>query len=222
LIHIRSFQFIAILLAFIILSVLVHFHFLSSMDSFIFNATSGFNPDQSLLYTFVVISSFGEVVNLILVAIILTIIRRTRKMGMILMITIMTLAILVSYMKPLIAQPNPPESQRLPNLPKGFQLESDSLLTEARSFSYPSNHTAIITSLAYVVGTIVQLKSKKYAQVLWILPPMLMLSNLLLGLNYLSDLFGGLLLGLVISITLSNILKLEVPFTINKFKNIRQ
>ena len=221
-IHIRSFQFIAILLAFIILSVLVHFHFLSSLDSFIFNATSGFNPDQSLLYTFVVISSFGEVVNLILVAIILTIIRRTRKMGMILMITIMTLAILVSYMKPLIAQPNPPESQRLPNLPKGFQLESDSLLTEARSFSYPSNHTAIITSLAYIVGTIVQLKSKKYGQVLWILPPMLMLSNLLLGLNYLSDLFGGLLLGLVISITLSNILKLEVPFTINKFKNTRQ
>jgi undecaprenyl-diphosphatase len=222
LIHIRSFQFIAILLAFIILSVLVHFHFLSSMDSFIFNAISGFNPDQSLLYIFVVISSFGEVVNLILVAIILTIIRRTRKMGMILMITIMTLAILVSYMKPLIAQPNPPESQRLPNLPKGFQLESDSLLTEARSFSYPSNHTAIITSLAYIVGTIIQLKNKKYAQVLWILPPMLMLSNLLLGLNYLSDLFGGLLLGLVISITLSNILKLEVPFTINKFKNIRQ
>ena len=159
--------------------------------------------------------------NLILVAIILTIIRRTRKGGMILMITIMTLAILVSYMKPLIAQPNPPETQRIPNLPKGFQLESDSLLTEARSFSYPSNHTAVITSLAYIVGIIVQLKSKKYGQVLWILPPMLMLSNLLLGLNYLSDLFGGLLLGLVISITLSTILKLEIPFTINKLKNTR-
>lgn len=221
-IHIRSFQFIGILLAFIVLSVLVHFHFLSSMDSFIFNAISVFNPNQSLLYTFVVISSFGEVVNLILVAIILTIIRRTRKMGMILMITIMTLAILVSYMKPIIAQPNPPETQRIPNLPKGFQLESDSLLTEARSFSYPSNHTAVITSLAYIVGTIVQLKSKKYGQILWILPPMLMLSNLLLGLNHLSDLFGGLLLGLVISIILSNILKLEIPFTINKLKNTRR
>lgn len=192
------------------------------MDSFIFNAISVFNPNQSLLYTFVVISSFGEVVNLILVAIILTIIRRTRKGGMILMITIMTLAILVSYMKPLIAQPNPPETQRIPNLPKGFQLESDSLLTEARSFSYPSNHTAVITSLAYIVGTIVQLKSKKYGQILWILPPMLMLSNLLLGLNHLSDLFGGLLLGLVISIILSNILKLEIPFTINKLKNTRR
>jgi undecaprenyl-diphosphatase len=161
-------------------------------------------------------------VNLIFVAIILTIIRRTRKMGMILMITIMTLAILVSYMKPLIAQPNPPESQRIPELPKGFQLESDSLLTEARSFSYPSNHTAIITSLAYIVGIIVQLKSKKYAKLLWILPPMLMLSNLVLGLNYLSDLFGGLLIGLVTSIVLSNILKLEVPFAMNKFKNTRQ
>jgi len=206
-------------MAFIILSILVHFHFLSSIDSFIYNSTSGFSPDRILLYVFVIISSFGEVVNLILVAIILTIIRRTRKMGMILMITIMTLAILVSYIKPLIAQPNPPESQRIPELPKGFRLESDSLLTEARSFSYPSNHTAIITSLAYIVGSIVQLKSKKYAKLVWILPLMLMLSNLLLGLNYLSDLFGGLLIGLVISITLSNILKLEVPFAMNKFKS---
>jgi len=208
--------------AFIVLSVLVHFHFLSPIDSFIFNAISGFSANQSLLYTFVVISSFGEVVNLIFVAIILTIIRRTRKMGMILMITIMTLAILVSYIKPLIAQPNPPESQRMPELPKGFQLESDSLLTEARSFSYPSNHTAVITSLAYIVGTIVQLKSKKYAKLVWTLPPMLMLSNLVLGLNYLSDLFGGLLIGLVISIVLSNVLKLEVPFAMNKFKNTKQ
>lgn len=138
------------------------------------------------------------------------------------MITIMTLAILVSYMKPLIGQPSPSESQKIPELPKGFQLESDSLLTEARSFSYPSNHTAIITSLAYIVGFIVQLKSKRYAKLLWILPPMLMLSNLLLVLNYLSDLIGGLLLGLVISVTLSNVLKLQVPFAINKFKNTRQ
>lgn len=206
-------------MAFIILTILVHFHFLVSIDSFIFNTTSGFSVNQSLLYTFVVISSFGEVVNLILVAIILTIIRRTRKMGMILMITIMTLAILVSYMKPIIGQPNPPESQKIPELPKGFQLESDSLLTEARPFSYPSNHTAIITSLAYIAGFIVQLKSKRYAKLLWILPPMLMLSNLLLGLNYLSDLIGGLLLGLVISVTLSNVLKLQVPFAINRFKN---
>jgi len=209
-------------MAFIILTILVHFHFLFSIDSFILNVANGFSVDQSLLYTFVIISSFGEVVNLIFVAIILTIIRRTRKMGMILMITIMTLAILVAYIKPLVAQPNPPESQRIPKLPKGFELESDSLLTEARSFSYPSNHTAIITSLAYIVGTIVQLESKKYAKLLWILPPMLMLSNLLLGLNYLSDLIGGLLIGLVISITLSNVLKLEVPFAMNKFKSTRQ
>lgn len=209
-------------MAFIILTFLVHFHFVFSIDTFILNAVTGFSADQYLLYAFVVISSFGEVVNLIFVAIILTIIRRTRKMGMILMITIMILAILISYMKPLIAQPNPPHSQRIPELPKGFQLESDSLMTEARSFSYPSNHTAIITALTYIVGTIVQLKSKKCAKLLWILPPMLMLSNLLLGLNYLSDLFGGLLIGLVVSITLSNILKLEVPFAMNKFKNTQQ
>jgi undecaprenyl-diphosphatase len=206
-----------------ILTVLVHFRYLSSIDILIFNAFGSISPDQYLLYSFVIISSFGEVINLILVAIVFTIIRRTRKMGMILMITIMTIAILVSYMKPLIAQPKPPESQRIPNLPEGFQLESDSLLTEARNFSYPSNHTAIITAFAYIVATILRLKRKKYyAYILWILPPMLMMSNLFLGLNYVSDLIGGLLVGLIISITMSNVLKLEVPFVMNKFKNTSQ
>jgi undecaprenyl-diphosphatase len=143
-------------------------------------------------------------------------------MGMILMITIMILAILVSYMKPVIAQPRPPESQKIPALPHGFHLESDSLLTEARNFSYPSNHTAMITAFAFIVGTILQQKTKKYSYLVWVLPPMIMFSNLILGLNYVTDLIGGLLIGLVISIATSNILKLEVPFMINRFKTAQQ
>ena len=136
------------------------------------------------------------------------------------MITIMTLAILVSYMKPLVGQPKPPESQKIPALPHGFHLESDSLLTEARNFSYPSNHTAMITAFAYIVGTILQQKTRKYSLLLWALPPIVMFSNLILGLNYVSDLIGGLLIGLVISIATSNILKLQVPFVMNRFKTV--
>lgn len=208
-----------ILSLFIIFTIFVHLRLFFPIDSFIFNNFSYYNPGQFLLYSFVIISSFGEVVNLIFVAILFTIIRRTRKMGMILMIAIMTIAISISYLKPIVAQPKPPESQKIPVLPKGFQLESDSLLTEARNFSYPSNHTAIITAFAYIVETVIRLKTKKYS-FLWILPPMIMFSNLALGLNYLSDLIGGLLLGLIIAITLSRILKLEVPFLMNRFKAV--
>ena len=209
-----------ILSSFIIFTIFVHLRLFFPIDSFIFNNFSYYNPGQFLLYSFVIISSFGEVVNLIFVAILFTIIRRTRKMGMILMIAIMTIAISISYLKPIVAQPKPPESQKIPVLPKGFQLESDSLLTEARNFSYPSNHTAIITAFAYIVETVIRLKTKKYSFLLWILPPMIMFSNLALGLNYLSDLIGGLLLGLIIAITLSRILKLEVPFLMNRFKGV--
>lgn len=209
-----------ILSLFIIFTIFVHLRLFFPIDSFIFDNFSYYNPGQFLLYSFVIISSFGEVVNLIFVAILFTIIRRTRKMGMILMIAIMTIAISISYLKPIVAQPKPPESQKVPVLPKGFQLESDSLLTEARNFSYPSNHTAIITAFAYIVETVIRLKTKKYSFLLWILPPMIMFSNLALGLNYLSDLIGGLLLGLIIAITLSRILKLEVPFLMNRFKGV--
>ena len=209
-----------ILSLFIIFTIFVHLRLFFPIDSFIFDNFSYYNPGHFLLYSFVIISSFGEVVNLIFVAILFTIIRRTRKMGMILMIAIMTIAISISYLKPIVAQPKPPESQKIPVLPKGFQLESDSLLTEARNFSYPSNHTAIITAFAYIVETVIRLKTKKYSFLLWILPPMIMFSNLALGLNYLSDLIGGLLLGLIIAITLSRILKLEVPFLMNRFKGV--
>jgi undecaprenyl-diphosphatase len=209
-----------ILSLFIIFTIFVHLRLFFPIDSFIFDNFSYYNPGQFLLYSFVIISSFGEVVNLIFVAILFTIIRRTRKMGMILMIAIMTIAISISYLKPIVAQPKPTESQKIPVLPKGFQLESDSLLTEARNFSYPSNHTAIITAFAYIVETVIRLKTKKYSFLLWILPPMIMFSNLALGLNYLSDLIGGLLLGLIIAITLSRILKLEVPFLMNRFKGV--
>ena len=211
-----------ILSLFIIFTIFVHLRLFFPIDSFIFDNFSYYNPGQFLLYSFVIISSFGEVVNLIFVAILFTIIRRTRKMGMILMIAIMTIAISVSYLKPIVAQPKPPELQKIPLLPKGFQLESDSLLTEARNFSYPSNHTAIITAFAYIVDTVIRLKTKKYSFLLWILPPIIMFSNLALGLNYLSDLIGGLLLGLIIAITLSRILKLEAPFLMNRFKGVSQ
>jgi undecaprenyl-diphosphatase len=221
LIYIRSFQFIVILSLFIIFTVIVHLRLFFPIDSFIFDNFSHYDPGQFLLYSFVTISSFGEVVNLIFVAIVFTIIRRTRKMGMILMIAIMTIAIAVSYLKPIVAQPKPPES-KIPVLPKGFQLESDSLLTEARNFSYPSNHTAIITAFAYIVATVIRQKTKKYSFLLWLLPPMIMFSNLALGLNYLSDLIGGLLLGLIIAIILSRILKLEVPFLMTRFKGVSQ
>lgn len=221
-IYIRSFQFIVILSLFIIFTIFVHLRLFFPIDSFIFDNFSYYDPGQFFLYFFVTISSFGEVVNLIFVAIVFTIIRRTRKMGMILMIAIMTIAISVSYLKPIVAQPKPPESQKIPVLPKGFQLESDSLLTEARNFSYPSNHMAIITAFAYIVENVIRLKTKKYSFLLWILPPMIMFSNLALGLNYLSDLIGGFLLGLIIAIILSRILKLEAPFLMNRFKGVSQ
>lgn len=221
-IYIRSLQFIVILILFIIFTIFVHLRLFVAIDSFIFDNFSYYDPGQFLLYSFVTISSFGEVVNLIFVAIVFTIIRRTRKMGMILMIAIMTMAISVTYLKPMVGQPKPPESQKIPVLPKGFQLEGDSLLTEARNFSYPSNHMAVITAFAYIVETVILLKNKKYSFLLWILPPMIMFSNLALGLNYFSDLIGGLLLGLIIAIILSRILKLEVPFLMNRFKGVSQ
>uniref|UniRef100_UPI00397B6190 hypothetical protein n=1 Tax=Salmonella sp. SAL4433 TaxID=3159888 RepID=UPI00397B6190 len=84
------------------------------------------NPSLDL--AMIVIASLGEVTTLFVLGIVLTIIRRTRKVGMIFLIALVVLVVLVMYLKPLIGREMPPYGfQPVVQLPENFTLESDSL-----------------------------------------------------------------------------------------------
>lgn len=217
-VSLRSPQFLLLIVFFGVITTLVYLHATLSLDYSINASLDRVNLSGNILYILVLCASFGEIIHLIFVSIILTILRRTRKTGMILMITIVVITIIITYLKPIIAHKKPPQSVELSSLPKGFNLEGDSMTPSARDFSYPSNHVACITAFSYLIGYSLSRGLGNAKHLIWFLPFAVSLSQLILRQYYFSDMIGGLLFGLIFAIMMSNILHIEIPFSRDRFK----
>src|SRR5881409_1857060 len=167
----RSMHFVALVVAFITFSGLVASGVTFGADdaaSRYFKSTHGNVALDALM---IVVTSMGDVTSLFILGIILTIIRRTRKSGMIFLIALVVIVVLVMYMKPLIGRQNPPYGfEPALQLPKGFSLENDSLAPFAAGLSYPSGHVARATTLAFITGFAIYKKSRKTSYALWAFP----------------------------------------------------
>jgi membrane-associated phospholipid phosphatase len=215
--QIRSLQFLLLATSTVIITGLVHTGIISSADNNIEKFIRSLKLSDLELYVIIIFASLGEIIYLIFASIILTLIRRTRKAGMIVMITVILIALIVTYLKPIIGHEKPSGSVLLTFLPKGYNLERDSMLPSARNFSFPSNHTAVITAFSYIVGFSLLRRYAFSKYLFWLLPLAVAVSQVLLYESYISDVIGGFLLGFTLSILMSNIMHLDIPFSRNRF-----
>jgi undecaprenyl-diphosphatase len=219
LIGIRSKQLIGLIIIFIAITEMVVIGLTSKYDDSISRYFKSIQGNKILDAVMITIASFGDNFTLVTLAIILTIIRRSRKMGMIFLITIMILAILIIYIKPLVGRTLPPYTfQPALRLPNRFVLEDDSLVPFARNLSYPSNHVATATALAFIIGFEIDRKSRIGGLLLWTFPVIVAIARMYLMQHYLTDVIAGFVFGLIISIILSNLMKLDQPFVMSRFK----
>jgi undecaprenyl-diphosphatase len=176
--------------------------------------------DPSLDMFMIIVSSTGDLFTMVIVGMILTIIRRTRKIGLIFLISIVVLSISIIYLKPLINRTAPLE-QYIPqyHIPDKYTIENDSMTPFSRDLSFPSNHVARDTAFIIIIGYWFRLFKNKtwFGTLLWIFPAFIGLSRLYLLQNYFTDILGGALYGIIIAIILVNLLKLNEPFLSNKF-----
>jgi undecaprenyl-diphosphatase len=123
------------------------------------------------------------------------------------------------YIKPVIGRPLPTNRfQPVLQLPKHFVIEEDSVVPVARDLSYPSNHVAITTAFAFIVGFGLNQKSRIGGLLIWLLPVGVSISKLYIMQHHTTDVIAGFLLGLIISIILSNLMQLDKPFLMSRFK----
>lgn len=217
-VNIRSPHFVLLIISFGVMTILVHIGVVSGFDNSVHITIGSFKLNETILYLLIIFASFGEIIYLILVSIILTIIGRTRKTGMILLITIVMITLITTYLKPIVGHQKPTETIDLNLLPKGYNLERDSMNPSARNFSYPSNHVASITAFTYIVGYSLSKRFVFCKYVIWLLPFSVMVSQLLMYEAYFSDMAGGIIFGLLIAIFMSNIMHLDIPFSRDRFK----
>lgn len=219
---------VALIAAFAVFSVIVGSGATFVTDDAVSRSFKSVHGNPGLDAMMVVITFLGDVTTLFVFGIIITIIRRTRKIGMVFLIAIAALAVVVMYMKPLIGRPVPPYGfDPAIDLPEDFRLEPDSIGPIATSCieadvpkpcSYPSGHASRATALAFIVGVAVYKKSKLAGYILWCFPLIIGISRLYVIQHYPSDIIGGFLFGGIVSIVLSNAMKLEQPFFMSRFK----
>ena len=218
-VKIRSFEFMILALAFFCLSALVASGLTTSFDKIINAHMKYVQGNEKLDILMITVTSLGDLSTLVIIGIILTIIRRTRKMGLIFLISIVFIGISIIYLKPVIGRQAPTNGfQTSLVFPKYFALEDDSVVPFARGDSYPSNHVAIATALAFVVGFQINKKSRIGSLLIWCFPGLISITKLYLMQHYFTDIIGGILFGLIISIITSNVMQLDQPFLMSRFK----
>ncbi|HXX96835.1 MAG TPA: phosphatase PAP2 family protein [Candidatus Bathyarchaeia archaeon] len=218
-VKIRSFEFIILAIAFICITGVVAFGLTTYFDGIIARWAKSLQGNENMDIMMIILTSFSDVSTLLIIGVILTIIRRTRRMGLIFLLSMVFIAISIIYMKPVIGRQSSSEGFRtFLILPKHFALEDDSVTPFARDYSYPSNHVAISTALAFIVGFEVNKKSRIGGILIWAFPALIGISKLYLMQHYFTDIIGGFLLGLIISIITSNVMHLDQPFLMSRFK----
>jgi undecaprenyl-diphosphatase len=215
----RSLKFAIFVAAFIVFSIIVAAGATNAVDDPVNRFAQSIQGDPGLDTAMLAITTMGDVGTLFLFAIIITIIRRTRKVGLIFLIAMVVLAILIMYMKPFFGRPVPPyEFAPAVELPENFGIEGDSLAPFSAGFSYPSGHMARATALAFIVGYLLYKKWKMAGYAVWAFPIMIGITRVYVQQHYPMDLVGGFLIGVVVSAILSNAMKIWQPFQLSKFK----
>lgn len=167
--------------------------------------------NQSLDLVMIIVTTTADTINLIIVGFILTVIKKTRRMGMILLISVISITILVTYVKPLFGI-SPPQYDFVPliNLPEKFTLEKDSFMPFAQNFSYPSNHLASAAAFSFIISGFIFNRLPIVSKTFIILfPAIIGFTKLYLFQHNLSDIFGGYFFGLLVVSIVLKILKVD-------------
>ena len=118
------------LICFTIITVFTITGLVKNIDDFIFNYFKNLPRNSHSDLLVIVVTTISDTINLIIIGFILTIIKKTRRFGMILLISIVAITIVTTYVKPFFAANHFPTTsvfESLVKLPAKFTLEKDEL-----------------------------------------------------------------------------------------------
>lgn len=195
---------------FVITSIAAVSGVIGNQDKFVLDTLKNFRNQSSDLIV-IIITTISDTINLIIIGFILTIIKKTRRFGMILLISLISITISITYLKPLFGVQQPVyEFKPMITLPEKFSLEKDSFMPFAQNYSYPSNHLASSTAFSLIVCGLLYNRSTKFAKFFIIFFPALIgFTKLYLQQQHFLDLAGGIFLGLMITSIILKILNIN-------------
>jgi undecaprenyl-diphosphatase len=195
---------------FVILSVAVNAKITSDFDKssvLYFQSVAGNHAADLSMW---IITEIGDVRWLVLLGIALLIIRRTRRTGLILILTLVAGTIAAGYIKGYVVDSPRPKLEFLGSeLP--FEIGEDTYVLGTEG-SFPSGHATRAASLALILGYALSQRFPKGCYLIWIFPVLESISRVYVLQHYPMDVVGGTVFGVLIAGIIGKKLKLTEIF----------
>ena len=214
---IRSRSFVLLTVLFLVLSALVCYEVTESFDQSIisfFSQNVG-NPTLDLIMQYVTES--GEVLWMMAFGILMLIIRKTRRIGITLMILIVLSTLLTGYIKCGIDRDGPDFEYEGTSFPVEISRDTYALFCEGGyNASYPSGHAARAMIIAIILGYALSERFPRGAYLLFFYPIMISISRIYVLQHFPMDVIGGAIIGILLSGVMAKRTKLYQIFDKSK------
>lgn len=206
----RSRPFFVLVAIFVVLSVLVNEKITTDFDRSTVLYFQSIAGNQTLDLIMWAITEVGDVRWLVLFSIVLLIIRRTRRIGMIMLLSLVAGTIGAGYLKGYVIDNPRPELEFLGSeLP--YEIAQDTFVLGTNG-SFPSGHATRAAIVALIVGYALSERFPRGRYLIWIFPILESLSRVYVLQHYPMDVFGGVVFGTTLAAIIGNKLKLNQIF----------
>ncbi len=211
---IRSRKFFLLLISFLILTYLAYSKIITPLDNDIENYVHSLGGNVAVDLAMQIFTETGWILYLVVFSFILLIKKNTRRLGLVLLLSIIVGSMLSAYLRCYIGYEAP--TLKFVGIHPPFTSAADIGVPCTIDGSFPAGHTVRTTIFSFVLGFALSKRFPRGCHLLWIYPILISISRVYLLQQFPMDVIGGALLGLIVANIVSRILKLELIFVKSK------